>query len=417
VVVIAVLGGGRAGFLAALIAFLLADYFVIAERRSFDIWEGEGLPSAVLFLAIAGGVTFLVQRWSRLGSEARRTRSQAETLLRVVGWLGHEEDPLGLFLDHVRASFGFSSVSVLKESEGAWTLEAASGEDPPLTPERATETVRLGDRSFLATVGPQLKGEEGQLMSILVPQMAVAVQNRTLKDRASEASEIADMNELRGAILNAVSHDLRNPLAGIKAAATSLMQDDVDWNAADREQFLETIDQETDRLNSLVGNLLDVSRLRTGAVGVFLQSCAIEDVVHGALESLGERKGKVVVDLPDPVALVNADPALLERAIANVTDNAFKWSPAGEAVRIDAYQTDEHVELRIIDKGPGIPEEERQRVAQAFERLGESGESMGFGLGLAVARGFVEAMRGRFSIEDTPGGGTTIVITLEVVKS
>src|SRR5262249_40952864 len=212
----------------------------------------------------------------------------------------------------------------------------------------------------------------------------------------------------------AVSHDLRTPLASIKASATSLLQSDVAWDAEQRREFLETIDVEADRLNRLVSNLLDMSRLNAGAVTVAARPLYLEDVVAAALASLDHDPEHVLVSVPETLAPVSVDPALLERALANVVANALAWSPPGAPVRIEGAEVAGRVHLRVIDRGPGVAPADRERVFRPFQRLGDNSTQAGVGLGLAVARGFIEATGGGIELDDTPGGGLTVLIDLPI---
>jgi two-component system sensor histidine kinase KdpD len=211
---------------------------------------------------------------------------------------------------------------------------------------------------------------------------------------------------------------LRTPLASIKASVTSLLQRDVAWSADATREFLETINEESDRLNALVGNLLDMSRLQTGAVQLVMRDVGLEEVVPRALAGLPDRPVPVVLDLPETLPRVKADAGLLERAVANLVDNARAWSAPDQTVRVEAGAVQNRVDLRIIDHGPGIPVDQRERVFQPFQRLGDNpSNGTGVGLGLAVARGFVEAMGGDLTVEDTPGGGATMVLSLTLMSS
>ncbi len=220
---------------------------------------------------------------------------------------------------------------------------------------------------------------------------------------------------MRTALLQAVSHDLRTPLASIKASVSSLRQPDITWSAADTQEFLATIEDETDRLTALVVNLLDMSRLQAGVLQPTLRAVNLEDVVPAALASLGPRAQGIEIDSFDAVPPVRTDAALLERVIANLVENALRWSPPGCGVRVRAGAVDGRVEIRISDNGPGIPPAARTRIFEPFQRLGDQGGT-GVGLGLAVARGLLHAMHGELSIEDTPGGGTTAVVDLEQTR-
>ncbi|MFB7032708.1 sensor histidine kinase, partial [Streptomyces sp. NPDC056295] len=211
-------------------------------------------------------------------------------------------------------------------------------------------------------------------------------------------------------LLAAVSHDLRTPLAGIKASVSSLQADDVEWSEEDRAELLANIEDGTDRLDHLVGNLLDVSRLETGTVTAVIRETDLDEVVPMAL--LGVPEGSVVLDIPETLPMVAVDRGLLERAVANIVENAVKYSPYGEPVLISASALAGRVELRVVDRGPGVPDEAKERIFEAFQRHGDAPRGEGVGLGLAVGRGFVEAMGGTVTTEDTPGGGLTMVLGL-----
>jgi two-component system sensor histidine kinase KdpD len=266
---------------------------------------------------------------------------------------------------------------------------------------------------MIAVCGPGLGEEDLATLRAFTGQLALVVERRRLRAEAAAAEGLAEANELRTALLAAVSHDLRTPLSSIKAAVTSLRQPDVDWTTDARAELLRTIEDETDRLNNLVGNLLDMSRLQAGAVELVLRKVGYDEVVPAALQSLGDTSDdRVITDVPETLPRVMADAALLERAIANLVANALHASPVGQPVRIVASAVLDRVELRVVDEGPGIPVNQRERVFQPFQRLGDRPNGSGAGLGLAVARGFVDAMDGSLTIEDTPGGGATMVIDL-----
>jgi two-component system sensor histidine kinase KdpD len=232
--------------------------------------------------------------------------------------------------------------------------------------------------------------------------------------RSAEVARAQAGTELRNALLAAVSHDLRTPLASIKASVTSLLAEDVEWPPAVAREFATTIDHETDRLTYLVANLLDMSRLATGAVSVRRVAVGVDELVLAAVSSLGDREGvaQLDIDVDEGLPSVETDPSLVERAIANVVGNALAWSPEHRPVRIEATAADGDVGLRVIDHGPGIPAGDRERVFLPFQRRGDRSNGAGVGLGLAVARGLVVAVGGRLAVEQTPGGGTTMVISM-----
>ncbi|HUR78946.1 MAG TPA: DUF4118 domain-containing protein [Acidimicrobiales bacterium] len=247
------------------------------------------------------------------------------------------------------------------------------------------------------------------LVVAAVVALYVTVADRNARESAEVRAEAAGLdraNELRAALLNAVSHDLRTPLASIKASVSSLRAGDVSWSPSEVADFLAAIEDDTDRLNQLVGNLLDMSRLQTGALELTRHAVGLEEIVANAVDSLGAIASGVLVDVPDDLPLAHVDPGLLERAVANIVANALHWSPAGRAVELSARMTVPDLELRIIDHGPGVPAEARERIFQPFQRLGDRRRD-GVGLGLAIASGFMKAMDGELLLEDTPGGGST----------
>jgi two-component system sensor histidine kinase KdpD len=228
------------------------------------------------------------------------------------------------------------------------------------------------------------------------------------------ADELGQADELRNTLLAAVSHDLRTPLASIKASASSLLATDVEWSREAVEEFATGIVEEADRLNGLVENLLDMSRLRAGALSVRVTAVGAEEIVPAALESLGDlaRRHPIEIDVPESLPRIDTDPALVERALVNLVANAVAWSPAEARVRIEVGAVGNDLHIRVVDQGPGVPQADRDRIFEPFQRLGDRSNGAGVGLGLAVAAGFVEAVGGELAIEDTPGGGTTMVITL-----
>lgn len=245
-----------------------------------------------------------------------------------------------------------------------------------------------------------------------VVALYVTVADRNASESAAVAAEAAALdraNELRTALLSAVSHDLRTPLASIKASVSSLRAHDVTWSAEATSEFLAAIEDDTDRLNQLVGNLLDMSRLQTGALELTRHAVALDEVVANALRSVGPHASAVDVDVPEDLPLALVDPGLLERAVANIVVNALHWAPAGSPVQLSGRMNVPDLELRVVDHGPGVPREARDRIFQPFQRLDDRGGT-GVGLGLAIASGFVEAMGGELLIEDTPGGGSTFRI-------
>jgi two-component system, OmpR family, sensor histidine kinase KdpD len=326
-------------------------------------------------------------------------------------------------LGQLRATFGFRAASLLRrDDQGEWAVVAASGPSAPTRPDDGDTTRDVGDGVMLTLAGGALSGEDERVLSSFAAQVAAAAERERLQGQAGRAADLAAANTLRASLLQAVSHDLRTPLASIKASISSLLQRDITWSPATIDEFHMTIDQETDRLSNIVGNLLDMSRLQAGALNVTLQPTGVEEVVLAAVASLGPDARDVVVDAPEMLRDALADPDLLERALANVLANARRYAPPATPVRVSAGEVLVagrcRVDIRVIDAGPGIPPADRDLVFQPFQRLVDNQvDGTGVGLGLAIARGFVEAMGGELTIEDTPGGGTTMVVGLPSVDA
>jgi two-component system sensor histidine kinase KdpD len=229
---------------------------------------------------------------------------------------------------------------------------------------------------------------------------------------AGQAARVAEADRGRAALLAAVSHDLRSPLAAAMAAVSGLRAGDAQLAAGDRADLLAAAEESLDRLARLVASLLDVSRLQAGVRAVFPRPADLGEIVAAALEALGPQPQALLAEIPSGLPEVMADPAIAERVIVNLAGNALRYSPAAAAPLLTARAAGNRVELRVVDHGPGIPQADRKRVFQPFFRLGDRGDRTSVGLGLAVARGLAETMGGTVEPEDSPGGGLTMVLTL-----
>jgi two-component system sensor histidine kinase KdpD len=229
---------------------------------------------------------------------------------------------------------------------------------------------------------------------------------------ARHAAQATEADRGRAALLAAVSHDLRAPLAAAKAAVSGLRSPAVGLTADDRAELLATAEESLDLLGRLTASLLDVSRLQAGALAVFPRPADLGQIVADSLDALGPQGRTVLADIPDGLREVMADPAIMERVIANLVGNALRYSPAGSRPLVTARARGDRVELCVVDHGTGIPETDRKRAFLPFQRLGRPGDGTGVGLGLVVSRGLAETMGGAVEPEETPGGGLTMVVSL-----
>jgi two-component system, OmpR family, sensor histidine kinase KdpD len=420
--------------LAAVAGFVLSNYFFTPPLHTLTIADARDIVALVIFLVVAGTVSTLVDLSARRSVAAARARADANMLARVAGRLvSPEGNPLPDLLGDLMIAFRLDAAAIIRrrpdedmaptdlvpthgQRPEGWETVVAVGPSPPRTPDQAGVELPLSDQAVLALRGPELSGEDREILAGFAAQINVALASQRLQIEAAESDSLARANELRSALLAAVSHDLRTPLASIKAASSSLLSSQLHFGPEETEILVRTIDDEADRLAALVENLLDMSRLQTGTMDVLDQSTFVGDVVDAALASLGPRAVGVTADVPDDLPPVRTDPILLERAVANLIDNALVHA-GGAGLRIEAGAVAGRVDLRVVDRGPGVRPEDRDVVFRPFQRFGDSGHRVGVGLGLAVAQGFVEAVGGDLDLEDTPGGGCTMVVRLSAVPS
>ncbi|MDH6224410.1 MULTISPECIES: ATP-binding protein [Streptomyces] len=416
----ALLGGLLPALASAAVGTLLLNWFFTPPAGTLSISEPRNVLALVVFVAVAASVASAVDLAARRTQQAVRLRAEAEILSYLAGSLLRGGTGPQALLERVRETFSMESAALLEreDADARWTCAGSVGPGPVAArPEDADVDVPVGDRMALALSGRVLPAGDRRVLAAFGAQAAVALEHQRLRREAERARELAEGNRIRTALLAAVSHDLRTPLAGIKASVSSLRSEDVEWSEEDRAELLAAIEDGADRLDQLVGNLLDMSRLHTGTVTPLIREVDLDEVVPRALGGVPEdQAGRVVLDVPESLPMVAADPGLLERVVANVVENAVKYSPAPAPVRVSASALGDRVELRVVDRGPGVPEATKERMFEPFQRLGDAPRGVGVGLGLAVARGFAEAMGGALAAEDTPGGGLTMVLTLPAAR-
>jgi two-component system sensor histidine kinase KdpD len=412
VLLISAIGGIRPGVVASVIASLLTNWYLTPPVHTLTIATTDNVIALAVFVAVAIGVSLIVDHTARQSREARRARADATALARSTGSIIAATDPLPELVDQVRTVFGLEAVAVLDRVEGQWVLNVSAGDNPPTQPEQGTAVPLDEAGNTQLVLRGVITSEDLGVLRAFGDQVALAIEARQLRRDARTIETLAEANLLRTALLQAVSHDLRTPLASIKASVTGLMAPDVGFSADDRASLLTTIDTSVDRLDRVVGNLLDMSRLQAGATRPSVAPTALEEVVAAALSMLSAPHDRVAIDVSEELPLVLTDPALLERAVANLVSNALAWSPADIPIRVEGAVLGDVVVLRVVDRGPGIPIAERELVFEPFHRLGDRSGDTGAGLGLAIAKGFIEVTGGFLELDDTPGGGSTFTITL-----
>ncbi|MGH3156409.1 MAG: sensor histidine kinase, partial [Streptosporangiaceae bacterium] len=410
VVATAVIGGFWPAVLTAVASSLLINWYFTPPLHTFSIGEPRNLLALVLFVTVAVAVSSVVHLAARRAVQAARSREEAASLLTLAQTvLGGADTPTAV-LDHLTATLG-GRAQLQERVSGRWIPVASSG-----IPDAMDGAVHIDIRPDLALIVAEQQSQAASpgLLVGFAAQAAAALDRERLRTQAAQAEALAEGNRMRTALLAAVSHDLRTPLASIKASASSLRQTDVQWTAADQAALLATIDNNADRLDALIGNLLDMSRLHTGSLEPFLRPTAIDEVAPVALRGL-DASAKLEMAVPDGLPLVRADPGLLERVLANLFSNALRHSPPSQPPVLRARRLHDTVLLEVVDHGPGVPDEQKVRIFEPFQRL--DNHHGGVGLGLAVAKGFAEAMGGTITAANTPHGGLTIKVTLPMVNS
>ncbi|MEU0029573.1 sensor histidine kinase KdpD [Streptomyces sp. NPDC006335] len=418
VVAAALLGGLFPALASAALGSLLLNYFYTPPLHRWTVADPRNIVAIVVFVGVGISVASVVDLAARRTQQAARLRAESEILSFLAGNVLRGETRLEELLERVRETFGMESAALLERASDVepWTCAGRAGLGPPVErPEDADVDMPVGDHMALALTGRVLPAEDRRVLAAFAAQAAVVLDRRRLREEADRARTLAEGNRIRTALLAAVSHDLRTPLAGIKAAVSSLRSDDVAWSEEDRAALLEGIEEGADRLDHLVGNLLDMSRLQTGTVTPIIREIDLDEVVPMALGGVPD--GSAELDVPESLPMVAVDPGLLERSVANLVENAVKYSPPGTPVRVSASAIADRVEVRVVDRGPGVPDEAKERIFAPFQRHGDAPRGAGVGLGLAVARGFAEAMDGTLNAEDTPGGGLTMVLTLRAAHT
>jgi two-component system sensor histidine kinase KdpD len=411
IVVVALVGGIWPALFAAVVAGFCLDYYFVAPYYTIRINQPTHLLALVIFLLVAALVSIVVDQSSRRSRAATRSAAEAEVLVTVAGAVIGGDDAIEALVTRLREAFGMRKVEVDENGEPVYISLDESANDASVE----TTTIALGTTAVLTLEGKPLAASDRKILSAFVSQLESALAQRRLRAEAEGMRPLAAADRLRSALLAAVGHDLRRPLAAATAAVTSLRSRQVTLSASDREELLETAEQSLDGLADLVTDLLDVSRLQEGVLGVFLAPVSLEEIIGDVLGELGLAPGAVSLELGETVP-VSADAALLKRVIVNLLANALRYSPEGTAPVLSTSEFGDRVQLRVIDFGPGIPEARREEVFLAFQRLGDTDNTSGVGLGLALSKGFIEAMGGTLEAEDTPAGGLTMVIELEAAK-
>ncbi|MEV8147870.1 ATP-binding protein [Arthrobacter sp. NPDC080073] len=423
---VAAIGGLWPAVVSAVLGSMLLNYFSADPVGSLSIADPATLFTLVIFLAVACGVALAVGLATRRAQEAAHSGAEARALSELALRILSSDGSLESFLDKIRVNLGMDAVTLLSTFDSPdvpgpnWQVLASSGLQPPVTHAAADHAAVVDPNYTLLLRGGPLSEQHRRMLAAFGAFVVALRERQQLVKSRQDNVRLAEGNKMRTSILRAVSHDLRTPLAGIKLAVSSLRQEDVRFAPEDERELLATIEDYADRLDHLVDNLLDMSRITADAVNPLLRGLGWHQIIPEALR--GVPRERVRNELPANLPYIEADAGILERVVANLVENAVKYAPdsdvvlvarTGAGITVDGRPASE---LRVMDHGRGIAPAAVLELFQPFQRLDDSPTSRdgrsGIGLGLAVAKGFTEAMGGTLMAEATPGGGLTMVVTL-----
>ncbi|WP_363267207.1 DUF4118 domain-containing protein [Cellulomonas sp.] len=408
-VLVAIVGGLWPAVVSAVAGFLLLNWFFTEPTGLLTIERPENALALVVFVLVAAGVASVVDLAARRTGEAFRARAEASALASVSRAVLSGDDSAEALVGRLRETFTLRAVSLLERSGASWTVLASSGPEPALRPEDGQAVLTVDETRVLALCGRVLPASDRRVLEAFASQVGAVLSQNRLREQAEQARVLEQADATRTALLAAVSHDLRTPLATIRASVDALTG--LSLGPADRAALEEALADSTDRLERLIDNLLDLSRLQTGSVRPVLRDTSLDEVVPLAVE--GYPANVVRLDLPETLPLVRTDPGLLERVVANLVSNAVRYGPP---VVVSAQDSPEGLVVRVADNGPGLDDDLKVHMFEPFQRLGD-GSGTGLGLGLAVADGLATAVGAEVRAEDTPGGGLTMVVLVPRASS
>jgi two-component system sensor histidine kinase KdpD len=434
VVVSAGVGGIGPGIVASVLDFLAFNFFFIPPYGTFVIARAEDVVVLFVFLGVSVLISILLARATDRAEAAEAREAELrmlQELSRVLVVQGPGVETYETLLGQLVDGFGFDAGALFVQapdrgleervSVRAQPGEIQSGWDPASrarAPERLPLSVGGRTLGLIVLRGdrPQLTAAESRVLRAISDQLALVLERDRLLRTATEAEVYRQGEQMRKSLLAAVSHDLRSPLAAIKASVTDLLSEDVSRSDAERREVLETIDKESDRLNVLIANLLDMGRIEAGVLKARIQVVNVNDAVTACADHLTSRWPSVDVrmSVDEAAALVRADPAFLDRVIFNLLDNGAKtgWRAGRPGVEVEVRPNGRRTTVRVIDHGEGVPASAREQLFFPFYGLSEREQRLGPGLGLAIAKGFLSLMDGDIWVEDTPGGGATFAFSL-----
>jgi len=409
----AVWGLGQ-GIASALSGFLAFNYFFIEPYHTFTVHRPSDLVMLLVFLVVAVVISQLVGS-AQSGLAVAQAREREATQLyelsvALAGW--HDERSIaGILARHFQTTFRADHVELSVTTEGLFTLQQPAQSSPPSRRPELSVSIQAA-RGVLGEIrlwraGPAPTSAERRLLRTFASQGALALERAWLAQAESRAQVLEESDRLKSAILSSVSHELRTPLSTIKAAISSLRSGEVGWDSGARADLIAAIDEESDHLNFLVGNLLDMSRLESGALQPQRGWNILSEIVGSVLQRMRRltEQHRIEVDLPDDLPMAPVDYVQIEQVFSNLLSNSLKYAPAGTLIRIQArIQPEASLFVQVSNQGPPVPEEHLDRIFDKFYRITAAERVSGIGLGLSICKGIVEAHGGRIWAENLEGG-------------
>jgi two-component system sensor histidine kinase KdpD len=413
VVLVALIGGIWPALFAAVLSGLTLNYVFVDPVYDITIADPHHLFALILYVVIAVLVSYVVDQAARRSRAAARSAAESDLLATIAGSVIRGQSALQAIVSRTREAFGMTGVRLVSASDGTDVLFA----DGEPTPDDSHTPIPVGNRAVLEVHGRPLAASDRKLLAVIAAQIDAALEHDDLSETAKEVGPLTETDRVRSALLSAVGHDLRRPLAAATAAVSGLRSAGVTWAEGDQEELLATADESLGTLAVLVTNLLDITRLEAGVLAVSLVAVEADEVILPALDELNLGPDDVELDLAPDLPPILADPGLLQRVAVNLLANAIRFTPPGTRVRVSNGTVGGMAELRISDSGPGVTADRREEMFVPFQRLGDTDNLTGLGLGLALSKGFTEGMGGTLRAEDTPGGGLTMVVSLPIASA
>ena len=401
---------------SALAAFLTFNFFFIEPYFTLTVHQTQDLLALIVFSIVAVVVSQLLGRSKASLAEAVARERETTRLYELSTALAGQQDDRAIarvIAEHTRDTFQAARVELGVEADMAGRMvDFCAPADAPALPRRSATALPLmtarGQQGELRIWrdAPFAPAEE-RLLRTFASQGALAIERARLAQTESRARVLEESDRLKSALLSSVSHELRTPLATIKAAVTSLRGGEVNWDSSAREELLAAIEDETDQLNRLVGNLLDMSRIEAGALNPQRKWNMLSEIVGGAVAGLRQavQRHRIVIDVSDELPLVSVDYTLIEQVFRNLISNSIKYAPEDTTIHIRAQQrAAEGILVRVINQGPPVPDEHLDRIFDKFHRVTAADRITGTGLGLSICKGIVEAHGGRLWAENLPDG-------------